>query len=115
MKTLLRSVVLFGFVFSAARGDVLHLRDGRTIMGSYVGGTAKELWFQSNAVSAEAYPTLLVESLRFGSTLSGAPEVPDARLQHHEIGHRIIEARASSRWQTVRVYLTTIFAAAMWA
>jgi hypothetical protein len=108
MKTLLRSILLLGFVFSAARGDVLRLRDGRTITGSYVGGTAKELWFQSNAVSAEAYPTLLVESLRFGSTASGAPEIPDARLRQPP---RIIGAPASSHWQAVRLQLTTLLVA----
>jgi hypothetical protein len=111
MKTLLRSVVLLGFVFSAARGDILRLRDGRTIMGSYVGGTARELWFQSNAVSAEAYPTLLVESLRFGSTTSGGPEIPDARVHKP----RIIGAQASSPWQVIRLYLSAILAAALWA
>jgi hypothetical protein len=112
MKALLRNVVLLGLAFSAAQGDVLRLRDGRTIMGSYVGGTAKEVWFQSNAVSAEAYPTFLVESVRFGSTLSAAPEIPEARLNDRGI----TGARTSSPpWHAVRLYLTTIFAAVFWA
>jgi hypothetical protein len=111
MKALLRNVALLGLVFSGAQGDALRLRDGRTIMGSYVGGTAKEVWFQSNAVSAEAYPTFLVESVRFGSTLNAVPETPEARLKDRGV----TGARTSPRpWRAVRLYLATIFAAVSW-
>ena len=67
--------VLFQFVLIiltcfAARGDVLKLRDGRTLAGQFLGATRAEIWFQRDmpgeVLGKEAFPILQVESLSFG-------------------------------------------------
>lgn len=120
MKAVLKSIVLLTLPL-AAHGDVLRLRDGRTIAGYYAGGTDKELWFQSNAVSAESYPTLLVESLQFGPASGTIPmrssrPAPDAG--HGNTG-LLLTAKLCWRnlsWHNLRArltpYLTTTFATA---
>ena len=63
---LIRTTAVLLAALAAARGDVLCLRDGRTVVGYYTGGTDKEIWFQSNPLGADCYPTFLVESVKFG-------------------------------------------------
>lgn len=113
MKALVQSIVLLGLAFSAAHADILRLRDGRTIFGSYVGGTPAELWFQSNAVSPETYPTLLVESVRFGPQLSMGHKSPESRTFQSVVyrpSSRVVVYRQS--WSTLRV--VTEWLASLW-
>jgi hypothetical protein len=73
----LRVAVLLGFLAASAQADTLRLRDGTVIMGTYVGGTTTEIWFQRSPAGAEPFPLFAVESLRFGNLIgSAAPRVP---------------------------------------
>jgi hypothetical protein len=58
---------------SAVSADELHLRDGTVIVGSYIGGSQKEVWFQRTPAGAEVFPLFTVESLRFNSVPNLAP------------------------------------------
>jgi hypothetical protein len=101
MKAVARTIILAALTVASLQGDVLRLRDGRNISGYYMGGTQKEVWFQSNAVSAEAYPTLMVESLQFGAVNSSFPLASGKP--------------APTFMRKVRFYLTTILATAWFA
>lgn len=64
--------------------DELHLRDGTVIVGTYVGGTQKEIYFQHTPAGSDMYPLLMVESVKFnatpglvpGASLQGSPASP---------------------------------------
>lgn len=45
--------------------DELHMRDGTVIVGTYVGGTEKEVYFQRTPAGADMYPVFMVESVKF--------------------------------------------------
>jgi len=49
----------------AAKADELHLRDGTVIIGAYVGGTQKEIYFQHTPAGSDMYPVFMVESVKF--------------------------------------------------
>src|SRR5690349_5314744 len=71
---LLRAVIAAGFLAPLAHADTLRLRDGTVMVGTYVGGTQTEIWFQRNPSGAEAFPLYVVESVRFGNLIgSSAP------------------------------------------
>jgi hypothetical protein len=57
---------------SAASADELHLRDGTIIVGAYVGGTQKEVYFQRTPAGSDMYPVFMVESVKFNP----APGLP---------------------------------------
>ena len=107
MKVVLRSIVLLSLPLAAAYGDELRLRDGKVISGYYVGGNQKELWFQSNGVGADVYPTMVVQSLQFGGLtgMLGYSKPPEAA--------RPVPAQAKpgfwrSKFQLVRMYLACV-------
>lgn len=68
-----RVLMLVALALAAARADVLRLRDGSVLNGSYVGGTQTEVWFQRGPAGAEAFPLFAVESLKFGGAFGIAP------------------------------------------
>ena len=68
-----RVLCLTAFVATVARADELHLRDGTVIVGSYIGGSQKEVWFQRMPAGADVFPLFMVESLKFNSVPSLAP------------------------------------------
>lgn len=63
--------------------DELHLRDGTVILGAYVGGTQKEIYFQHTPAGSDMFPLFLVESLKFNSGPGVPPELaPGASSLH---------------------------------
>jgi hypothetical protein len=58
---------------SFAAGDELHLRDGTVLIGNYVGGGQKEVWFQRTPAGPELFPLYEVESLKFNTVPSIFP------------------------------------------
>jgi hypothetical protein len=77
MKYFLRAATLLSVLASFAHADTLRLRDGTVIVGSYVGGSQTEIWFQRSPAGAEAFPLFAVEGLRFGTLMgSTAPALP---------------------------------------
>jgi hypothetical protein len=56
-----------------AAGDELHLRDGTVIVGNYVGGGQKDVWFQRTPAGPEIFPLYEVESLKFNTVPSVFP------------------------------------------
>jgi hypothetical protein len=77
MKYFLRAAALLSVLAFFAKADTLRLRDGTVIVGSYVGGSQTEIYFQRSPAGAEAFPLFAVESLRFGNLIgSSAPSLP---------------------------------------
>jgi hypothetical protein len=70
-----RSVFLLAATVTAmaANADELHLRDGTVIVGAYVGGTQKEIYFQHTAAGSDMYPLFMVESVKFNAMPTLAP------------------------------------------
>jgi hypothetical protein len=64
---------------SAVEADELRLRDGTVIVGTYVGGTQKEVYFQHTPAGSDMYPLFMVESLKFNPAPGLAP-VPNASV-----------------------------------
>jgi hypothetical protein len=56
-----------------AQADELRLRDGTVILGAYVGGTQKEVYFQHTPAGSDMYPLFMVESLKFNTTPTLTP------------------------------------------
>jgi len=50
-----------------AQADELHLRDGTVMVGNYVGGGQKDVWFQRTPAGPEIFPLYEVESLKFNT------------------------------------------------
>src|SRR5262249_53457118 len=75
MKSILK-LFLVGLVCLTAKADILRLRDGRMITGSFLGATRTEIWFQrdtpGDVISTGAYPIEQVESLTFGPAVRQA-------------------------------------------
>jgi hypothetical protein len=69
-----RVLCLAAVMTPAVSADELHLRDGTVIVGSYVGGSQKEIWFQKAPSAPEVYPLFLVESLKFNFIPALAPD-----------------------------------------
>lgn len=68
-----RSVFLLAVTVMAVQADELHLRDGTVIIGAYVGGTTKEIYFQHTPAGSDMYPVFLVESVKFNPAPSLTP------------------------------------------
>lgn len=68
-----RCVFLLAAAAAALQADELHLRDGTVIVGAYVGGTPKAIYFQHTAAGSDMYPVFLVESVKFNSAPSLTP------------------------------------------
>jgi hypothetical protein len=68
-----RILCLLAIAGMSARADELHLKDGSVIVGTYVGGTQKEVYFQHTAAGSDMYPLFMVDSVRFNSVPSLAP------------------------------------------
>src|ERR1700693_1549344 len=68
MKSLLAAFLLLSTVIAADAADELHMRDGTVILGSYIGGTQKEVYFQRPAAGTDMYPLFMVESVKFNAT-----------------------------------------------
>ena len=67
-------VLLFSMcAANLAFADELHMRDGTVIVGTYVGGTQKEVYFQHSPAGADMYPLFMVESVKFNSVPSFPP------------------------------------------
>jgi hypothetical protein len=60
-------------VAAAARADELHLRDGTVIVGAYIGGTQKAIYFQRTPGGTDIFPLFMVESVSFNSVPRFAP------------------------------------------
>ncbi len=74
------SVALLVLAVSAVHGDTLRLRDGRTIEGSYVGGTPREVRFMGDDGAVSVYPVHQIESIAFWETrVSSQPRRPARR------------------------------------
>jgi hypothetical protein len=58
---------------AAAQADELHLRDGTMMVGNYIGGSQKEVWFQRTPAGAEVFPLFLVESVKFNTVPNVVP------------------------------------------
>jgi hypothetical protein len=58
---------------AVAQADELRLLDGTVILGTYVGGTQQEVYFQHTPAVSNMYPLCMVESLRFNPTPTFAP------------------------------------------
>jgi hypothetical protein len=56
-----------------AQADELRLRDGTVILGTYVGGTQKEVYFQHTPAGSDMYPLFMVESLKFNPSPTLTP------------------------------------------
>jgi hypothetical protein len=76
--SLLKIAALLGCAVSFAQADTLRLRDGMVIVGTYVGGTQTEIWFQRSPAGAEPFPLFAVESVRFGTLLGSSTPKPSA-------------------------------------
>ena len=84
MRSLLVASLLVTAALSAMAADELHMRDGAVIVGTYVGGTDKAVYFQRTAAGADMYPLFMVESVKFnatpainpGASLNGSNKVP---------------------------------------
>ncbi len=68
MRSLLVAWLLVTAALSATASDELHMRDGTVIVGTYVGGTDKTVYFQHTAAGADMYPLFMVESMKFNAT-----------------------------------------------
>lgn len=68
-----RGLFLLAAAMVAAQADELHLRDGTVIIGAYVGGTTKEIYFQHTPAGSDMYPVFLVESVKFNPAPSLTP------------------------------------------
>src|SRR5579884_3740112 len=72
---------LFGFccfvVLGAglAQADELHLRDGTIVIGTYVGGSQKEVYFQRTPAGADMYPLFMIESVKFNAVPQTVPNI----------------------------------------
>jgi hypothetical protein len=59
MKSILK-VFLVGLAAMSLRADILRLRDGRMLTGSFLGATRTEIWFQRDTpgdfIGAAAFP-----------------------------------------------------------
>lgn len=60
--------LLAAAALSATAADELHMRDGSVIVGAYVGGTDKAVYFQHTPAGADMYPLFMVESVKFNAT-----------------------------------------------
>jgi hypothetical protein len=81
----IRILYLAAIAATFAQADELHLRDGTVIVGNYVGGGQKDVWFQRTPAGPEIFPLYEVESLKFNTIPSVFPgsakgAVPDASL-----------------------------------
>lgn len=68
-----RSLLLVVFAVSAFAADELHMRDGSVIVGVYVGGDQKQVYFQHTPAGSDMYPLFMVESVKFNSNPSLMP------------------------------------------
>jgi len=68
-----RILCLVALMAPSVPADELHLRDGTVIVGSYIGGSQKEIWFQRMPAAADVFPLFMVESLKFNSAPTLAP------------------------------------------
>lgn len=75
MRSLLISCALLAGAMAAHAADELHMRDGTVIVGSYVGGTQKEVYFQRTAAGTDMYSLFMVESVKFNCTPALEPGV----------------------------------------
>ena len=67
-------VVLFSAcAMNFAYADELRMRDGTVIVGTYVGGTQKEVYFQHSAAGTDMYPLFMVESVKFNPAPNFVP------------------------------------------
>ncbi len=86
MRICLLFCLLAAVALSATAADELHMRDGSVIVGTYVGGTDKAVYFQHAPVGADMYPLFMVESVKFnatpaitpGASLNGSTKAPPA-------------------------------------
>lgn len=89
---------------SAANADELHLRDGTVIIGAYVGGTQKEIYFQHTPAGSDLYPVFMVEAVKFNPVPTFAPS---AALEDH--GTKSNATRPASVTETWGARLKWIF------
>jgi hypothetical protein len=68
-----RILCLVVFVGAVVHADELHLRDGTVIVGSYIGGTQKEVYFQRTPAGTDMFPLFMVESLKFNTVPTLTP------------------------------------------
>src|SRR5580658_8900185 len=68
-----RVLCLAAMAAAFAEADELHLRDGTVIVGNYVGGGQKDVWFQRTPAGPEIFPLYEVESLKFNTVPSVFP------------------------------------------
>jgi hypothetical protein len=68
-----RFLFLLAACAAVAQADELRLRDGTVILGTYVGGTQKEVYFQHTPAGSDMYPLFMVESLKFNPTPTLTP------------------------------------------
>jgi hypothetical protein len=68
-----RILCLVALMAPSVPADELHLRDGTVIVGSYIGGSQKEIWFQRTSAAADVVPLFMVESLKFNSVPTLTP------------------------------------------
>jgi len=87
-----RFLFLLAACAAVAQADELRLRDGTVILGSYVGGTQKEVYFQHTPAGSDMYPLFMVESLKFNST----PTLTPSAAFHAPSGSPVANRPASS-------------------
>ena len=78
--------LVFGLLVASAtaiKADELHMRDGSVIVGVYIGGTQKEVYFQRTPTGTDIFPLFMVESVKFNS-VPGLP--PSASAPPHPGG-----------------------------
>ena len=106
-----RSLFLFAFAASMLCADELHLRDGTVILGAYVGGTQKEVYFQHTPAGSDMYPLFMVESVKFNTVPSLTPGawLPAPRQTPH-VEPAVLRQQPASMREQLNARLKWIFA-----
>jgi hypothetical protein len=101
-----RLLFLLAACAAAVQADELRLRDGTVILGSYVGGTQKEVYFQHTPAGSDMYPLFMVESLKFNS----APTLTPSAASHGPIGNPVAARRPAGSAEVWAARIRWMFA-----
>jgi len=95
-----RILCLAALAAAATQADELHLRDGTMMVGNYIGGSQKEVWFQRTPAGAEVFPLFLVESVKFNTVPNVVPgsasNAPPVTNPHASLGASRLSAWADA-------------------
>ena len=91
------SVALFVLVVSAAHGDTLRLRDGRTIEGDFVDGTPRQVRFMGKDGVLNVYAIHKIRSIVFGEAPASSARRPAAGRRSSRVLRPSPQSQSRSR------------------